>query len=98
MFNDEPSDMAFAFIDRAKHFAMSRELADLNNPRSDITRLCAMYVAAARQAEREDANLLFADEYLLTVLRRRCGLGVSEAQGWLYGGRSSNEWYIENND
>jgi len=98
--NDTTLDesMTDAFTEHAEGLAMSRELESMHHPQTDITRLCAMYVAAARQAEREEAHLYFADDFLMNLLRRLCGLGESEARGWLHGGHNNNEWYIEDSE
>ena len=69
-----------------------------DDPQTDITHLCAIYVAATRQTEREEANLYFADDYLMNLLRRPCGLGEREARGLLHGAQNNSEWYIEDSE
>ena len=100
LYDDTALDVSVtdAFAEHAEGLAMSRELESMHDPQTDITRLCAMYVAAARQAEREEANLYFVDDFLMNLLRRLCGLGKSEARGWLHGGHNNNEWYIEDSE
>ena len=85
---------AYAFEESIARILLSQEL----ETQTYITALCAIFNAAIARAEREEANLYFADGFLASVLRRKCGLALWSASNWLYGHKDNTDWEIDDSD
>ena len=80
--------VVYAFEQVVARILLLREL----ETQTCITALCANFNAAIARAEREEANLYFADGFLASMLRRKCGLALWSASNWLYGREDDVDW------